>query len=74
MDLAEAGTGPRGYPAQNKTTFVDYETGIRTEILCSSYSDTHFVVITQKEKFGTMVSISHLFFVQVCMRYPLRWS
>ena len=49
-------TSRKDFPAQNCTSFVDKDTGITVNILCSSYADRHFVVITQNEKFGTFVS------------------
>ena len=40
--------------------------GIKTEILVSSYTDRHFVMISQLGKMGTLVSASGLFFLCVC--------
>lgn len=59
MDFISTATGEpavsKGLPAQSKATLVDEAAGVKTDILCTSYSDRHFVVISQKEKFGTMV-------------------
>jgi hypothetical protein len=61
MDFVADATGVpavgKGFPAQSKCTFVDEESGVKTKIMCSSYSDRHFVIISQKEKFGTMVEL-----------------
>ena len=44
------------FPPQNQTTIRNEENGIVTEIICTTYADRHFVVITQLKKFGTLIS------------------
>ena len=34
--------------------------GVITKILCSSYADRHFVIITQRDKIGNLVSIKNI--------------
>ncbi len=43
-----------GFPPQKKTSFVN-KSGVRTDIVCTSFSDHHFVVISQVRKFGTLI-------------------
>lgn len=41
------------FPSQNQAIVMS--SGVETKILCSSYSDRHFVVITQLHKVGTLI-------------------
>jgi hypothetical protein len=43
-----------GFPSQNQVTLS--VGGVHTDIICTSYSDRHFVVVTQLQKLGTLVS------------------
>ena len=43
------------FPIQNRIDIVSEETGIKTEIFSSTFANRHFVIITQKKKFGTLV-------------------
>ncbi len=43
-----------GFPPQKKTSFLN-KSGVRTDIVCTSFSDHHFVVISQVRKFGTLI-------------------
>jgi hypothetical protein len=44
---------------QNQTQFI--VNGITTQIVITSYHDRHFVIVTQINKLGTLVSFSSVF-------------
>jgi hypothetical protein len=48
------GAGAGALPPQNQCV-LSVE-GVPTDIICTSYADRHFVVISQLQKFGTLVT------------------
>lgn len=42
------------YPIQTKKTLQHGD--LMTEIICTTYNDRHFVVISQMKKFGTLIN------------------
>lgn len=44
------------YPTQRKSSVVNPDGEIHTDIICTTYEDRHFVVISQMKKFGTLIN------------------
>jgi proteasome assembly chaperone 3 len=42
------------FPPQRKTSCTN-PAGVKTDIVCTTYADYHFVTITQLQKFGTVI-------------------
>lgn len=42
-------------PVQKKSSIISKD-GIRTDIICTTYNDRHFIVISQMKKFGTLIN------------------
>jgi len=53
-DLSSESSAGSLFPPQNKTSHTNHA-GVTTDILCTTYSDYHFVTITQLKKFGTII-------------------
>ena len=53
-DLTSESSAGSMFPPQNRTSYTN-PAGIITDIVCTSYSDYHFVTITQLKKFGTVI-------------------
>ncbi len=45
------------FPPQNQVHFVT-SNGINTNIVCTTYSDRHFILITQIKKIGTLIKVT----------------
>ena len=44
------------YPVQTKGRVISNNGMIVTEIVCTTYTDRHFIVISQMNKFGTVIN------------------
>lgn len=44
------------YPTQRKSSIVSPDGEIHTDIICTTYEDRHFVVISQMKKLGTLIN------------------
>ena len=55
VEVVSTQPGQLGFPPTNAREIVS-EKGVKTSVTVSSFEDRHFVVITQTEKFGSMLS------------------
>jgi proteasome assembly chaperone 3 len=44
------------WPIETKAVVLSKDGTIRTDIVCTTYSDRHFVVVSQIKKFGTLIN------------------
>jgi proteasome assembly chaperone 3 len=44
------------WPTEKKVVVISNDGNVRTDIICTSYSDRHFIIISQIKKFGTLIS------------------
>lgn len=44
------------HPVQSKSSLISTNGEICTDIICTTYNDRHFVVISQMKKFGTLIN------------------
>lgn len=43
-------------PTQKKSSVTSMNGEIRTDIICTTYHDRHFIVVSQMKKFGTLIN------------------
>jgi proteasome assembly chaperone 3 len=44
------------HPIQTKSSLISTNGEVCTDIICTTYNDRHFVVISQMKKFGTLIN------------------
>jgi proteasome assembly chaperone 3 len=44
------------HPIQTKSSILSTNGEVSTDIICTTYNDRHFVVISQVKKFGTLIN------------------